>query len=112
MPLYHKEIGFPRKMKFKAVEGLIPSMHAQREAASDRYGNLPMPSAFDPLTWEVIEIEVLNGSLHKVVARKPFDAERSIVMVFNPRDKAIRTVWCNLNSDNHRTLDKSAYATP
>ena len=112
MPLYHKEIGFPPKLKFKAVEGLIPSMHALREASNDRYGNMPIPTAFDPLTWDVIEVELLNGALNKIVARKPIDAARDVVMVFLTQSKLIKTLWINEAKDNHRTLDRSAYATP
>lgn len=111
MPLYHKDIGFPKKMKFKEVFGLIPSQHALNEQASDRYGKFEMPDAFTA-DWMVIEIEVVNGALDKVVARKPIDDKRDIVMVFKPLAKLIKTVWINESNDLHKTLDKSAYSTP
>lgn len=112
MPLYHKDIGFPKKMKFKEVTGLLPSAHALREASSDRYGKIIIPTSFEPSTWEVIEIETVGGALHKIVARKSYNETLDIVMVFNPRDKIIRTVWINEKNDLHKTLDKSAYTTP
>lgn len=112
MPLYHYSIGFPKKMKFRAVEGLVPSGHALREADSDRYGKLPIPTSFDPETWTVIEIEIVNGALDKVVARKNLDDKRDIVMVFKPLTKIIKTIWCNEKIDSHKTLDKSAYSIP
>ena len=112
MPLFHKNIGFPKKMKFKTVEGLIPSAHALREASSDRYGAFEIPNSFDPETWTVIEVEVVNGALHKIVARKAIDDKRDVVMAFLVRDKVIKTLWCNEKNDLHKTLDKSAYAKP
>lgn len=112
MPLYHKDIGFPKKMRLKPVEGLIPSAHALRERDSDRYGAFEIPTSFDPETWTVIEIEVANGALNKVVARKPIDDKRDVVMVFLPLTKLIKTLWINESSDTHKTLDKSNYSTP
>ena len=99
-------------MKFKAVDGLTPSAHALRERDSDRYGKFEIPTAFDPATWTVIEIEVANGALNKVVARKAIDEKRDIVMVFLPLTKLIKTVWVNESNDLHKTLDKSNYSTP
>lgn len=112
MPLYHKDIGFPKNMKFKEVVGLIPSAHALREASSDRYGKFDIPTSFDPKTWDLIEIEIINGALNKVVARKPIDEKRDIVMVFLPLSKLIKTCWINTNDDLHKTLDRSAYSIP
>ena len=112
MPLYHKDIGFPSNMKFRGVDGLIPSNHALREANSDRYGGFTLPTSFNPIDWVVIEIEVLNGALNKIVARKAYDATRDIVMAFLPQSKLIKTAWINVRNDLHKTLDKSAYDVP
>lgn len=112
MPLYHKDIGFPKSMKFRAIDGLTPSMHAQREADSDRYGGFTLPISFDPVNWVVIEIEVLNGALNKIVARKAYDATRDIVIAFLVQSKVIKTAWINVRSDVHNTLDKRAYDVP
>ena len=110
--LYHFEIGFPKKMQFRAVLGLVPSFHALRESNSDRYGKFEIPSSFNPETDKVIEIEVENGALNKIVARRPIDAARDVVFVFLPRTKVIKTVWINENSDKHATLNRSLYAKP
>jgi hypothetical protein len=112
MKLYHKDVGFPPKMKFKAVEGLIPSSHALRERDSDRYGKFDIPTSFDPLKDEVIEIETANGALNKIVARRPIDEKRDVVFVFLPLSKLVKTCWVNERNDLHKTLDKSAYARP
>ena len=112
MPLFHKDIGFPAKMKFKKVEDLHPSAHALRERDSDRYGKFEIPNEFDPATWDVVEVEVVNGALNKVVARKPIDKKRDVVMVFLPQSRLIKTVWVNTNDDTHKTLDRSAYEKP
>ena len=112
MPLYHKDVGFPKNMKFRAVDGLTPSMHALRESTSDRYGGFTLPISFNPVDWTVIEIETVNGALNKIVARKAYDAARDIVMVFLPQSKLIKTCWINLSTDKHKTLDKGAYSKP
>jgi len=112
MPLYHRELGFPSHMRFREVVGLTPSTHARRAASDDRYGSFEIPTSFDPVTWTVIEIEVINGALVKIVARKALDSTRDLVMAFLIREKLIKTVWVNLASDTHKTLDKSLYSTP
>jgi len=112
MPLYHKDIGFPKNMKFRAIDGLTPSMHALRESTSDRYGGFTLPTSFNPTDWTVIEIETINGALNKIVARKAYDAARDIVMAFLPQTKLIKTAWINVRSDLHNTLDKRAYDVP
>jgi len=112
MPLYHKDIGFPAKMKFRAVTGLVPSQHALLASKNDRYGKFEIPTSFDPAEWTVIEIEVNNGALNKIVARKSLDDKRDIVMAFLVQAKLIKTVWINVRDDEHKTLDKSAYDVP
>ena len=112
MPLYHKDIGFPKNMRFKAIEGLTPSQHALREANSDRYGGFTLPTSFDPASWVVIEKEVINGALNKIVARKAYDATRDIVMAFLIQPKVIKTAWINVRDDSHKTLDRRAYDIP
>jgi hypothetical protein len=112
MPLYHAEIGFPSRMKFRPVSGLIPSNHATFAARNDRYGIIPMPTDFDPAIWQVVEIEVVNGALHKIVARKPLDEKNDVVMAFIVQSKVIKTVWINVRDDSHKTLDRSVYSVP
>lgn len=112
MALYHKEIGFPAKMKFRPIDGLVPSAHALHAANTDRYGSIPIPTEFTPEEWEVIEIEVINGALNKLLVRKPLDHLKDVVMAFIPKSKLIKTVWINLREDGHKTLDKRAYDMP
>lgn len=99
-------------MKLRPVDGLVPSGHALRERDSDRYGKFDIPTNFNPENDEVIEIEITNGALNKIVARRPIDEKRDVVFVFLPLSKLVKTCWVNERNDTHKTLDKSAYSIP
>lgn len=112
MPLFHKDLGFPSKMKFRALEGLTPSSHALQAARTDRYGAITIPDKFDPNAWEIVEIETKGGALDKIVARQPMNEALDLVMVLLPYVKLIKTVWINERNDKHSTLDASRYERP
>lgn len=109
--LYHYQIGLP-KIEIPDVYGLRASAHALAQAASDRYGSFEIPTNFRKVDWKVIEMETENGPLVKVVARRKLDEMRDLVMVFIPSQRVIKTVWVNLASDRHRTLNRALYAIP
>lgn len=90
--------------------------HALGEAVRDRYGILPaesFPKEFIGLCvgWTLVEAETTNGKLTKFVVRRAVDARRSLVLVILI-DGTVKTLWTNLNTDKHATLDKSKFATP
>lgn len=110
--LYHYQVGFPPHIKFGEIYGLRASAHAMREAHGDRYGSFVIPTYFRPSDWRIVEIETQDGLLHKIVARRPLDDDRDIVMVILPREKVIKTVWINERKDRHKTLNRQRYMTP
>ena len=108
--LYHKDLGFPSKMRFpKGMVTLEYSRHALKAALDDRYGRFSLPRSINIDSCEVIEAETVNGALNKLVVRFSIDNERDICIVFMPRTKLVKTVWINVKGDTHKTLDKSKY---
>lgn len=90
--------------------------HAMREALNDRYGVLPstsFPQVFRwSDNWSIVEAESTNNVLlTKFVVRRAVDANRSLVLVILA-DGTVKTLWTNLNSDNHSTLDSSKFSRP
>jgi hypothetical protein len=92
---------------------LVYSRHAEQEARNDRYGLVILPGAltFDPNN--VVEAEFTNGSLSKLVIRQPHDAQRDLILVVLPGSRVffVKTVWTNLKTDKHSTLNRNRYET-
>lgn len=92
------------------------SKHALSEAVTDRYGLLPagsFPTHFQwNGNWQIVEAEQDDkGALVKFVVRRNADGVRSLVMVILA-DGTVKTLWTNLNSDQHATLDSSKFSRP
>ena len=49
------------------------------------------------------------GSIIKVLARLPYDAQYDILVAFIPDRSFVKTGWLNDKNDNHYTLDESKY---
>lgn len=92
------------------------SRHSMLEALNDRYGTLPsraFPTSFLASDgWELVEVEgYVPWTADKFVVRRPVDGRRSLVLVIQ-RDGFVRTLWTNLNSDGHATLNKERFDKP
>lgn len=110
MPLYHTDIFIPTDLKLpKGTIFLNYSRHAKRAAISDRYGHIPLPDAINLSDYKVIEVEVIEDEVTKVLYRGQLDEERDLCIVLIPSSSFVKTVWVNLRSDTHRTLDTSKY---
>lgn len=111
--LYHAEVGLPERYRHPACRVVIQySQHALREARRDRYGMMELPDFVDLSTYRTVEVEVTSGRVSKLVVRGALDEYRDIVFVLIPKAGKpwfVKTVWVNLNSDTHRTLDRSRY---
>lgn len=111
MDLYHSEIGLPAG--FRAPTGRVSlewTRHADRARKDDRYGEIPRfkTATLDRLT--VVEVGVEGGKVVKILFRGRLDNERDVCMVLIPgRVWRVKTVWVNLATDTHRTLDRSKY---
>lgn len=111
--LYHAEVGLPER--YRHPNSMVPvaySNHARRAAGDDRYGSIPLPGVLHLTRFETVEVEISGGRVSKIVVRGPLDDTRDAVYVLIPnfgKRWFCKTVWVNLNSDQHKTLDKSRY---
>jgi hypothetical protein len=115
MALWHADIRLPEGAALpNARIGLDWGRHAQRARLEDRYGVIPQFASIPLSQFQVIEVETDHtGYVTKWVVRGHFDAERDVVMVLIPECRPnfwfVKTVWFNLRSDTHSTLDRSRY---
>lgn len=111
--LYHKDVFLPRRIRVSVPTGiqrLNYSQHARNAAMNDRYGVIPLTDRIDFGTMEIVEVEHDGRKLLKTVLRENGqEKNRVFVVVPIPNGWLVKTVWYNLASDTHRTLNKSAY---
>ena len=111
--LYHSEVFMPEEFKTPVFRGVLRyGPHSLKEATTDRYGEIPLPIEFHPEGARLIESEVrvigINARVIKQLWRKPLDETRDLVMAITDSGY-VKTVWVNLRSDTHRTLNRSRY---
>lgn len=87
--------------------------HARAESMTDRYGKILLPLHLQIAEKDVFEVELDSfGTLVKFLVRVYLDQTRDLIMVLCPRDEGTlfcRTVWANLRTDKHKSLQKSKY---
>ena len=105
--LYHRNIFLPVQLGFAAFVRYSP--HAIEAASNDRYGALTLPRVVSTQEAEVIELEVVNGKVEKAVFRMKHDEHRDICLVVLLGSCVVKTVWCNVRTDDHKSLDTSKY---
>jgi hypothetical protein len=109
--LFHKDVFMPVSAQSPVFQGKLNySLHALNAAKSDRFGNITLPEMFSVENAVLIESELSDDGARvlKQVWRSPLDDKRDLVMAIT-RDGKVKTVWINLRSDKHRTLDASKY---
>lgn len=113
--LFHKDAhGLPASITnlFGRKYKLFYSHHAKLQAIQDRYGIISNPPREIELTKDnVFEVEILNNLISKVAIRIKYDNEKDLIIVLIPEynTATVKTLWLNLSSDSHKTLDKSKY---
>ena len=118
MSLYHTEVFMPEyiigQLPTKVI-GVTYSKHAVNASQTDRYGEFALPSRVNLAGGRLIEAETnAEKKVIKWVLRFSLNDAKDIIIVMNPEQPYnwfCRTVWLNLKSDCHRTLDKEKYAT-
>lgn len=113
--LYHKDVFLPSSVRALPARAYSPSItrHATEAALSDRYGKITIPASLTFSGREVVECEICEGSVRKLVVRLPYDGARDAVYVigFDSGKCFLKSVWLNLSNDCHCTLDRSRYET-
>jgi hypothetical protein len=111
--LFHREVFMPPKIlalgEFNVP--VILTAHAEKAAAEDRYGVIAIPSRVAFSGKNVIEAEVVDKKLTKVLLRLEYDETRDLIMALSVPDFRVKTVWFNLKSDIHSTLRRELYNT-
>ena len=112
MKLYHSKLGLPKGIRTNlGIVTLNYSQHARTAATNDRYGSIELPSQIDTTNAQVIEVECSDmGTVTKIVYRVHYFLDLDLVVVLIPQTRLVKTVWLNLKSDNHSSLDVSKYA--
>lgn len=122
--LYHRDIGFPEvvtdQLRALGDVKLSYTRHAMQACLNDRFGAIYSPlHSCRILPENVIEAEVVDGIVVKVVCRYYYDEKRDLCLALAVAPRAcrdgwaiVKTVWSNLRSDTHSTLDRSKYNRP
>lgn len=109
--LFHAEIFVPVRLQKPIFEGRLRySKHALQESKKDKFGAMALPEFFEASEAKLIEVELSDDceAVLKQVWRQKLDETRDLVLAVNP-DGFVRTVWINLRTDRHRTLDSGRY---
>lgn len=109
--LFHKDVFMPASAKSPVFEGRLKySNHAITASQNDRFGAIPLPEMFSVANAELIESELSDDGtvVLKQVWRQQLDEKRDLILAIT-RDGRVKTVWVNLRSDKHRTLQTSKY---
>lgn len=111
LELYHAQVHLPAAFARPIFEGRLNyGAHAKNAAKSDRYGHFELPECFFARNARLIEAELDTDRniITKQVWRQQLDSHRDLVLVIN-RDGFVRTVWINLRSDRHTSLNTARY---
>ena len=116
--IYHKEIYLPSSILDEVLEFhgqiLAMSVHALTAAMNDVYGSFVIPAYFAVNANEVIEVEVYEDEITKVMFRVPNIQDPSLhicVVVMIP-NMIVKTSWQNEREDTHSQLIVSKYEQP
>lgn len=113
MSLYHTEVFVPATLKLpNGTFSLEYSSHAIEQSYRHRE-RLDLPKFIDTRKATPIEIEADNQNrIQKILYRMELNKDKDIIVVVIPMQRMwlVKTVWANLKTDNHKTLDTSRYA--
>jgi hypothetical protein len=107
--LYHKDVFLPKISLSDKMVKVNYTHHAIDAAYNDRYEEIILPNALNFAKSEIIEVEIKNKKIVKIVARFDYNNNYDLVIVIIPQGKIIKTVWLNDKNDTHLTLDTSKY---
>lgn len=111
MELYHFQLGIPKQYKTNyGIMSLKYSRHAQMAASSDRYGYIQLPNTLDTSKAQAVEVEIdSEGCISKILYRTAYDDKHDLCLAIIPNQRFVKTVWLNVKTDKHETLDTFKY---
>ena len=123
--LYHADLFIPDWFTMPTERAMLSyTRHALYATNNDRYGAIPVFESIPLCQFTLIELGVKNGKpnqfgitakreVSKIVVRGKFDEDRDVVFVLIPEGEGrytVKTVWMNMRTDTHNTLNKNRYA--
>jgi len=106
---YHYQLGLPTNRLPSGVISLTYSNHALSRAVDK---GITLPAFLDTSTAKVIEIEVEDGMVEKILYRVKYNAGYDMLLAIIPYRKFVKTAWLNSVTDKHTTLNASEYDRP
>lgn len=110
--IFHHSIGFPSNFR-RPIGNFYtkPSRHAIARAQEKR---IDIPRIVNLNDFDIIELEMTNGRIAKMVIRGEYDDYDDICMAIIPKRGImfVKTAWLNHWNDSHKTLDRSRYGRP
>lgn len=110
--LYHMDIGFPPGLRLELPEfiELTWSKHAIKAAQDDRYAEhgINLFSKLKTAGAKIVELETVKDKVVKIVLRQSYDDNHDICLAI-AAGGVVKTVWLNVKSDSHSTLDVTKY---
>ena len=115
--LYHSKIYIPVELKIPLGKLYVRySDHALNEAERERkfrrLKNIFLHKNIYVESENVVEIEVNNNVVIKVLYRIPYDDNYDLLLAVNFPNGLVKTVWLNSIHDNHESLNKEKYESP
>lgn len=107
--LYHKSIFLPKINKPDADYPCVYTQHAREAALTDKYGVIILPKSYNLANSDIIELEINNNDISKLVIRTGYNEEFDLSLVISLITGKIKTAWLNRKEDNHETLFKDKY---
>lgn len=101
---YNKAVYMPT-VTFRDIETVLRYWpHALEQAEQDRYGVIELPDTINLSRVELVEMEVVNNKIYKVVVRSHYNTQLDLVHVILLETMSVKTVWLNRKNDRHHTL--------
>jgi hypothetical protein len=109
--LYHRQLGFPNVPLPCGTFLLSYTRHAIKAAQTDRYGKVNLPKWVEFGPEDVVEIEVKNAQVSKMLVRIAYSERFDLCLVMLPGDvwAKVLTVWLNHRLDRHDSLNVRRY---
>lgn len=109
--LYHSSLFLPSVRYPSGILPLVWTRHAIQASLTDRYGRIAKLDYLNCNSGKIIEVEVNNGEVTKILYRFPHCDKYSILLAVKPENNClvVKTVWLNSKDDNHTTLNSGVY---
>ena len=107
--LYHKAVYLPKIKKPDCDYSCIYSQHAKESALNDKYGIIILPKSYNIAKSDIIELEINNNDISKLVLRTDYNDKFDLILVISFTTGLVKTLWLNRKCDLHDTLNKDKY---